>query len=33
MRKDDLIVLLTYTLQGEDTIEEAADHVTRLIVP
>ncbi len=33
IRKDDLIVLLTYTLQGEDTVEEAADHVTELIVP
>ena len=31
IRKDDLIVLLTYTLQGEDTLEDAASHVTRLI--
>lgn len=30
-RKDDLIVLITYTLQGEDTLEDAASHVTRLI--
>ena len=32
IRKDDLIVLLTYTLVGEDTLEEAADHVTELIM-
>ena len=31
IRKSDLIVLLTYTLQGEDTLEDAADHVIRLI--
>ena len=31
IRKDDLIVLLTYTLQGEDELETAADHVTKLI--
>ena len=32
IRKSDLIILLTYTLQGDDTIEDAADHVTRLLV-
>ncbi len=31
IRKKDLIVLLTYTLQGEDTLEDAASHVSRLI--
>ncbi len=31
IRKSDLIVLLTYTLQGDDTLEDAADHVIRLI--
>ncbi len=31
IRVDDLIVVLTYTLQGEDTLEDAADHVTTLI--
>ena len=31
IRKDDLIVLLTYTLQGEDTLEDAASHVSKLI--
>ena len=32
IRKSDLIILLTYTLQGDDTIDDAADHVTRLLV-
>ena len=31
IRVDDLIVVLTYTLQGDDTLEDAADHVTKLI--
>lgn len=31
IRKSDLIVLLTYTLQEGDTLEDAADHVVRLI--
>ena len=31
IRKDDLIVLITYTLQGEDSLEDAADHISRLV--
>lgn len=31
IRKSDLIVLLTYTLQGDDVLEDAASHVTRLV--
>ena len=32
IRVQDLIVVLTYTMQGDDTLEDAADHVTKLIV-
>ena len=31
IRKSDIIILLTYTLQGEDTLEDAASHVSKLI--
>ena len=32
IRKQDIIILITYTLQGDDTLEDAASHVSKLIL-